>query len=116
MHPLIVQNHGESCRSRGDRKRQGRSQVADQRQTQKVPHHNVRRRKPKLGVPWIEMVRPVCSRNDEFDGAAKECEGLEVFKLRVNEPLLQRPGNEDAGNYGEVINGPLADIDPKGQR
>ena len=62
------------------------------------------------------MVRPVRSCNDEFDRPAKEFKWLEVFQLSVNEPLLQRPRNEDYGNHGQVVNGPLTDIDAKAHR
>ena len=62
------------------------------------------------------MVRPVRACDDEFDRSAKELEWLEVLQLRVNEPFLQRPRNEDHGNHSKVIDGPLADIDPKAHR
>ena len=57
------------------------------------------------------MVSPMRSRDYEFNGSAKEFEWLEVLKLCVDKPFLKRPGNEDSSNDGQIIKGPLADID-----
>ena len=60
------------------------------------------------------MVSSVGFCDDQFDGSAKEFEWLQVLKLRVDEPLLQRPRKKDSGDHKQVINGPIADIDAKG--